>query len=96
MNSACIFLTNFCCRLQVTDMTDIARFISGMPKAELHLHIEGTLEPELMMELAQRNNVALPYKTADEARAAYQFSCLQDFLDVSPGSRHVSSFDGHC
>lgn len=53
-----------------------------MPKAELHLHIEGTLEPELMMELAVRNNVTLPYATVDEVRAAYRFSCLQDFLDV--------------
>lgn len=53
-----------------------------MPKAELHLHIEGTLEPELMMELAARNKVTLPYATVAEIRAAYQFSCLQDFLDV--------------
>jgi len=63
-------------------MTDLTRFISEMPKAELHLHIEGTLEPELMMELAARNHVTLPYASVDEVRAAYQFSCLQDFLDV--------------
>jgi adenosine deaminase len=63
-------------------MTDLTRFISEIPKAELHLHIEGTLEPELMMELAARNNVPLPYATVEEVRAAYQFSCLQDFLDV--------------
>ncbi len=63
-------------------MSDLYRFIAEMPKAELHLHIEGTLEPELMMELAQRNNVILPYDDVDEIRAAYQFSCLQDFLDV--------------
>ena len=53
-----------------------------MPKAELHLHIEGTLEPELMMALAARNKVELPYATVEEVRAAYDFSCLQDFLDV--------------
>lgn len=63
-------------------MTDLTRFICEMPKAELHLHIEGTLEPELMMELAARNKVTLPYASVDEIRAAYQFSCLQDFLDV--------------
>ena len=53
-----------------------------MPKAELHLHIEGTLEPELMFDLASRNHVALPYKTPDEVRRAYQFSDLQSFLDI--------------
>ena len=63
-------------------MTDLHQLIADLPKAELHLHIEGTLEPELMMELAARNNVQLPYATVDEVRAAYQFSCLQDFLDV--------------
>jgi len=61
---------------------DISRFIAEMPKAELHLHIEGTLEPELMMNLASRNNVGLPYATIEDIRQAYQFSCLQDFLDV--------------
>jgi adenosine deaminase len=53
-----------------------------MPKAELHLHIEGTLEPELMFELASRNRVALPYKSPEEVRRAYQFSDLQSFLDI--------------
>ena len=57
-------------------------FIRGMPKAELHLHIEGTLEPEMMMALAQRNSVPLPYNSVEEIRAAYQFGSLQDFLDV--------------
>ena len=61
---------------------DLSRFIAEMPKAELHLHIEGTLEPELMMELAKRNGVTLPYATVDDIRQAYEFSCLQDFLDV--------------
>lgn len=63
-------------------MTDINRFINDMPKAELHLHIEGTLEPEMMMALARRNNVALAYGSVEEIRAAYQFSNLQDFLDL--------------
>ncbi|WP_296596375.1 adenosine deaminase [Phenylobacterium sp.] len=62
-------------------MTD-ADFIRGLPKAELHLHIEGSLEPELMFELARRNGIDLPFKTVDEVRAAYAFSNLQDFLDI--------------
>ena len=57
-------------------------FIRKMPKAELHIHIEGTLEPEMMMDLAKRNGVTLPYKSVDEIRAAYQFRSLQDFLDL--------------
>lgn len=61
---------------------DLSRFIAEMPKAELHLHIEGTLEPELMMNLATRNNVTLPYATIEDIRRAYEFNCLQDFLDV--------------
>ncbi|MFT7463542.1 MAG: adenosine deaminase [Pseudohongiellaceae bacterium] len=57
-------------------------FIHGIPKAELHVHIEGTLEPELMMELAQRNGVRLPFDSVEAIRAAYQFSDLQSFLDL--------------
>ena len=57
-------------------------FIRGLPKAELHLHIEGSLEPELMFALAQRNGVILPYASVDEVRAAYDFSDLQSFLDL--------------
>jgi len=53
-----------------------------LPKAELHLHIEGTLEPDLMFELARRNGVSLPYADADAVRRAYRFSNLQSFLDV--------------
>ncbi len=63
-------------------MTDLAAFIAGLPKAELHLHIEGTLEPELMFALAERNAVAIPYASVEEVRAAYAFSNLQDFLDI--------------
>lgn len=57
-------------------------FITGLPKAELHLHIEGSLEPELMFALAQRNGVKLPYASVEEVRAAYDFSDLQSFLDL--------------
>jgi adenosine deaminase len=56
--------------------------IENLPKAELHLHIEGTLEPEMMLALAKRNNIQLPYETVDDVRKAYQFDCLQDFLDL--------------
>jgi adenosine deaminase len=63
-------------------MTDHAAFIAGLPKAELHLHIEGSLEPELMFELGRRNKIALPFATVEEVRAAYAFSNLQDFLDI--------------
>jgi len=63
-------------------MTDRTRFIAEMPKAELHLHIEGTLEPEMMMALAQRNGVDLPHASIDGIRKAYDFSSLQDFLDL--------------
>ena len=61
---------------------DLASLIQRIPKAELHLHIEGTLEPELMMTLAQRNRIDLPYASVDEIRAAYNFSNLQSFLDI--------------
>jgi adenine deaminase len=57
-------------------------FIAALPKAELHLHIEGSLEPELMFALAARNGVAIPYASVEEVRAAYAFSNLQDFLDI--------------
>ena len=57
-------------------------FIQALPKIELHLHIEGSLEPELMFELAQRNGVEIPFANAAEVRAAYQFSNLQSFLDI--------------
>ena len=63
-------------------MPDLDAFITGLPKAELHLHIEGSLEPELMFELAQRNGVTIPYASVEEVRAAYDFSNLQDFLDI--------------
>ena len=63
-------------------MLDFTKLINDMPKAELHLHIEGTLEPELMMRLAERNGVTIPYKSVEEIREAYEFSDLQSFLDI--------------
>jgi adenine deaminase len=57
-------------------------YIRGLPKAELHLHIEGTLEPELAFRLAKKHGVALPYANVEELRRAYQFSNLQSFLDI--------------
>ena len=60
----------------------LATFARDLPKAELHLHIEGTLEPELMFELARRNGLPLPYASVDEVRRAYVFSDLQSFLDI--------------
>ncbi len=54
----------------------------ALPKAELHIHIEGSLEPELMFDLANRNGVTLPFADVDAIRAAYDFSNLQDFLDL--------------
>ena len=63
-------------------MTDLAAFIAGLPKAELHMHIEGSLEPELMFALARRNGVDIPFNSVEEVRAAYSFTNLQDFLDI--------------
>jgi len=57
-------------------------FITGLPKAELHVHIEGTFEPELMFQLAERNGIILPYKNVAALQAAYEFNRLQDFLDI--------------
>ncbi|MGR5094127.1 adenosine deaminase [Vibrio maritimus] len=57
-------------------------FIQGLPKVELHLHIEGSLEPELLFKLAQRNNLSLPYSSPEELRKAYEFDDLQSFLDI--------------
>jgi adenosine deaminase len=57
-------------------------FINKLPKAELHLHIEGTFEPELLFEIAQRNNIKLKYNSIEELKKAFSFDCLQDFLDI--------------
>jgi len=57
-------------------------FIKGLPKAELHLHIEGTFEPKLMFDIAKRNDISIPFKSVEEIEKAYAFDCLQDFLDI--------------
>ena len=63
-------------------MQELKTFYEGMPKAELHMHIEGSLEPELMFELAARNKIDLPFASVEDVRKAYDFSNLQDFLDI--------------
>ncbi|MFT8735955.1 MAG: adenosine deaminase [Zymomonas mobilis] len=63
-------------------MNNLIKFIEGLPKAELHLHIEGSLEPELMFELAKRNNITLPFKDIESVKSAYKFNNLQEFLDI--------------
>jgi adenosine deaminase len=60
----------------------IENLIRSLPKAELHLHIEETLEPELLFKLAKRNNIPLKYASVEELRKAYNFNNLQDFLDI--------------
>ena len=61
---------------------DLRALIDRLPKCELHIHIEGSLEPELMFALATRNGIRLPYESVDALRRAYQFTQLQDFLDI--------------
>ena len=61
---------------------DIIDYINKTPKAELHVHIEGTLEPEHMFELARKNNVSIPFKNIDEVKSAYNFHNLDSFLDI--------------
>ncbi len=63
-------------------MGDMAAFIQGLPKAELHVHIEGTFEPALMFEIAGRHGVTLPYASVADLAAAYEFGNLQEFLDL--------------
>ena len=63
-------------------MTDIEELIKKIPKTELHLHIEGCLEPELMFKFAKRNNIEIPFKNRDEVKKAYKFNNLQNFLDI--------------
>ena len=66
----------------MTQNADLEQLIKRLPKAELHLHIEGSFEPELMFEIASRNGIALAYSNVEEIREAYDFSDLQSFLDI--------------
>jgi adenosine deaminase len=68
--------------MSLRDFSALETFIQEIPKAELHIHIEGTLEPEMMFEVAERNGVSLQYISVEEVRRAYNFSDLQSFLDV--------------
>jgi len=63
-------------------VSKIIELIKKIPKAELHLHLEGTMEPEFMFELSERNKIEIPFKSIDEIRAAYNFNNLQSFLDI--------------
>ncbi len=63
-------------------MKEIIKFIKKTPKAELHLHIEGTLEPDLLFKLAKRNNIQIPFKNVNEVKSAYNFSNLESFLSI--------------
>ena len=63
-------------------MSEIIELIKEIPKSELHMHIEGSLEPELMFKMAERNNISIPFKSFDEVKSAYNFNNLQSFLDV--------------
>ena len=63
-------------------MKNIIEYIKKTPKAELHLHIEGTLEPDLLFKLAKRNKIDIPYTNVDEIKSAYNFTNLQSFLDI--------------
>src|SRR5882757_6428316 len=68
--------------LRCPPMRSIEDFVRAMPMARLHLHIGGTLEPEMVFELARKHGLALPYPSVDALREAYRFSDLQSFLDV--------------
>ncbi|QIC62166.1 adenosine deaminase [Acinetobacter schindleri] len=67
--------------------------IQAMPKAELHVHIEGTFEPELMFTIAQRNEIAIPYQSVEEVRQAYNFHNLQSFLDIYYAGANVLIYE---
>lgn len=71
----------------------LKKYIELIPKAELHVHIEGTFEPELIFEIAQRNNVSLKYNSVEELRKAYEFNNLQEFLDIYYGAAKVLLYE---
>lgn len=71
----------------------VSEYIKKVPKAELHLHIEGSFEPELMFEIARRNKVEIPYKSIEDLKKAYQFGNLQDFLDIYYAGANVLLYE---
>ena len=66
----------------MTNLENIENFIKKVPKSELHLHIEGSLEPELMFKLSKRNKVEIPFKSIEEIKSAYNFTSLDSFLKI--------------
>ena len=66
----------------MNNLDNIINFINKAPKAELHLHIEGSLEPELMFKLSKRNKVEIPFKSVEEIKSAYNFKNLDSFLKI--------------
>ena len=66
----------------MNDFINISDFIIKTPKTELHLHIEGSLEPELMFKLSKRNKIEIPFKSVDEIKSAYNFTDLDSFLKI--------------
>ena len=74
-------------------MESLIKYIEGLPKAELHLHIEGSFEPELMFKIAERNNIQLKFKSVESLREAYHFTQLQDFLDLYYAGTSVLIFE---
>ena len=66
----------------MSEITKIIDFIKNTPKTELHLHIEGSLEPELMFKLSKRNKIEIPFKSVDEIKSAYNFTDLDSFLKI--------------
>ena len=71
---------------------NMTAFIRGLPKAELHLHIEGSLEPEMMIQKAFKHGIELPYKNVEALRAAYNFGNLQAFLDLQRSPQSLGQF----
>lgn len=68
-------------KMEVNDLK-MQKLCNGIPKAELHIHIEGSFEPDQMFEIAKRNNIQIPYQSVDELKAKYKFNNLQEFLDI--------------
>jgi adenosine deaminase len=77
----------------MTDKMTLEKFIEGLPKAELHLHIEGTFEPELMFKIAKRNHIQINYKSVNDLKKAYNFNSLQEFLDIYYAGANVLIYE---